>query len=229
VTSPVDQNQYRRPLLWLAAMRDSAVGIQIDLGEVDLGALAPLTIPVTPTWPTAVQGPNMPDGFLYHNEAAIQGLDAARFMTAMIFVGLPGFYITNPNLMAPPGSDFNWLDHGHVIDAACLLWYQFAVKQLSRGVRVNGPGVAAPLVPGGIVQQDRLALQNQGTQFIRNVLTPGKVVSDVYVTIPGTDNLLSTATLTTTVSVIPLGKIKVINTTVTFVNPATQAVTASGQ
>lgn len=224
VQSPIDQVQYRRPLSWLAAVRNSENAIQIDLGRVADGALAPVTLPSTPTWPPAITNPvtgsgaGTGDGFLYHNEAANPSLDAARFMTALTYIGFPGFYITDPQLMAPPGSDFNELEHGLVIDAACLVWYLYATQQLRSGVRVNK-------TTGFIYETDRQQIQMAGTQALRNVLTPGNVVTDVYVTLSASDPILSTSTISATVSVIPLGLIEVINTTVTFVNPALQAVT----
>lgn len=220
VPSPVDGVQYRRPLTWLAAVRNSENAIQVDLGRVSDGALAPVALPNLPTWPPALTSSvfgGTGDGFLYHNESAVPSLDAARFMTATTYVGFPGIYITDPQLMAPPGSDFNELEHGLVIDAACLVWYLFATTKLRSGVRVNKK-------TGFIYETDRQTLQTAGTQALRNILTPGNVVTDVYVTINATDPILSTSTLNATVSVIPLGLIEIINTVVTFVNPALAAV-----
>lgn len=223
VTSPVDNANYRRPLTWLAAVRNAENAIQVDLGRVEDGALAPVSLPSQPTWPPAITTPitggsaGCGDGFLYHNEAAVPSLDAARFMTALQYVGFPGFYITDPQLMALPGSDFNELEHGLVIDAACLIWYLFATQKLRSGVRVNK-------ATGFIYETDRQQIQMAGTQALRNVLTPGNVVTDVYVTLSATDPILTNSTLSATVSVIPLGLIVVVNTLVTFVNPALQAV-----
>ena len=218
IPSPVDQVQYRRPGMWDLAVRDSSAAIQVDLGRVSDGPMAPLTIPSIVTWPPNVPGPGPnADGFLYHDEALTPSLDAARFATFMQYIGFPGFYCTAPNLMAPPGSDFNLLEHGHVIDAACLVWYLFATTKLRSGVRVQGANGANP---GHILPQDQQDLQNRGTQALRNILTPGLVVSDVYCTVLSTDNILSTNTLTTTVSVIPLGLIVTIPTTIQFINPA---------
>jgi hypothetical protein len=214
ITSPVDQCQYRRPCSWLAAVEDAQQAIQVDLGRVSNGALAPLTLPTVPTWPPAIQNPagGSGDGFLYHDENKNPSLDAARFLTLRTYTGFPGMYITSPNVMAPPGSDFNLLQNGHVIDAACLIWYLFATLRLRSGVRVGSNGFILP--------KDQQSLQIQGTQALRNILTPGSVVSNVYVTVSGTDNILSTQTLTTQVNVIPLGLITVIKSTITFVNPA---------
>lgn len=217
VTSPVDQVQYRRPAMWPMAVRDSAVAIQVDLGRVSDGAMAPLVLPTLVTWPPNKPGPGPnADGFLYHDEALTPGLDAARFATMMQYIGFPGFYNTAPNLMAPPGSDFNLLEHGHVIDAACLVWYLYATTKLRSGVRIQG---ASGSLPGCILEQDRQALQNLGTRALRNILTPGNVVSDVFCIVSATDNLLSTSTLTTSVVVVPLGLIVQIKTNVLFSNP----------
>ena len=216
--SPIDQVQYRRPLSWSAAQRDSAVAIQVDLGRVADGALPQLVIPTkTSGWPFGTPNANSADGFNYHDESVTPGLDAARFLTAWSLTGLPGFFIKNPNLMAPPGSDFNWLQHGHVIDVACAVWYLFAVKLLSSAVRVNK-------TTGFILEQDAQAIEMSGTATLRNALLAPGAVSDVFATVSRTDNILATSTITTTVSVIPLGYVKSINTQITFVNPATQAV-----
>ena len=138
--SAVDQSQYRRSLLWAAAVRDSAVAIQVDLGRVSDGSLAGITLPTSP------------DGYIYHDESANPGLDASRFTSAWSIVGLPGLYIKNPNLMAPVGSDFTLLQHGQVIDAATFAAYYFFVKRLSSSVRVNA-------TTGFILAQDAQTLQ----------------------------------------------------------------------
>lgn len=216
--SPIDQVQYRRPLSWSAAQRDSAVAIQVDLGRVRDGALPQMVIPTkTSGWPFGIPNANSADGFIYHDESVNPGLDAARFLTAWSLTGLPGFFIKNPNLMAPPGSDFNWLQHGHVIDVACAIWYLFAVRLLSDSVRVNK-------TTGFILEQDAQAIELSGTAQERNALLAPGAVSDVFVTVSRTDNILSTSTITTTVSVVPLGYVKSVNTVISFINPALQAV-----
>jgi len=213
VTSPIDGSRYRRPASWLAAVRNAQVAIQVDLGRVDDGALAPVTIPTTKTWPAPTSATGSSDGFIYHDEAKTPGLDAARFMTCITYPGFPGFYITDPQMMAPPGSDFQDLDHGLVIDAATLTWYMFATKRLRSGVRVNK-------TTGYIYEVDRQQLEREGTQALRDVLTPGNVCTDVYVTISASDNILFTESITATVNVIPLGKLVAITTTIRYLNPA---------
>ncbi len=205
--SAIDQSQYRRPLMFGAADRDAAVAIQVDLGRVSDGPLANLTLPTSP------------DGYIYHDESINPGLDAARFLSAWSIIGLPGLYIKNPNLMAPPGSDFTLLQHGAVIDAASLTSYQYFVKKLSSSVRVNK-------TTGFILQQDANTLQQGATSALQTAL--GNAVSSVVCIVGTTDNILSTNTITVTVQVIPLGYLKAINITITFVNPALQVVQLPG-
>jgi Protein of unknown function (DUF2586) len=207
VISPYSQTQFRRSLLWCAAARDSQVAIQVDLGRVSDGALANLVLPTTP------------DGYIYHDENVNPGLDAARFLTARGFLNRPGLFITNPNLMCPPGSDFNWLQHGHVIDGACLIAYNYFIEQLSSSVRVGSNGY--------ILKQDALGLQYGCNAQLANGLTNAGAVSSATCVVSQTDLILSTATLTVTVSVVPLGYLKTINVTITFVNPAVVQVSAN--
>jgi hypothetical protein len=203
--SPISSVQYRRPLLWGAGARDSAVSLEVDLGEVDLGSI-PMVLPSTP------------DGFIYHDESVISGLDSSRFMSMWSLQGLPGLYVKNPNLMAQPGSDFKWLQYGHVVDAACVVAYQFFVLQLSKKVRVNA-------ATGSILAQDANKLQAACNAKLSAALL-GKVSPAIGTTpnpstiVDQTNNILSTQQLNVTISIVPLAYPKVISVTITFLNPA---------
>ena len=212
--SPISSVQYRRPLLWGAGARDASVSLQIDLGEVDLGSI-PMVLPSTP------------DGFIYHDESLNAGLDGARFMSMWSIAGLPGLYVKNPNLMAPPGSDFKWLQYGHVIDAACVTAYLFFVKQLSKPIRVNA-------ATGTILAQDASKLQAQSNAAL-NASLGGKVSPAAGSTpnpstiIDQTTNILATQALNVTIYIVPLAYPKIINVTLTFLNPAlVQVANAAG-
>lgn len=211
--SPISSSQFRRPLLWGAGARDSLVSLEIDLGEVDLGAI-PMVLPTTP------------DGFIYHDESIVSGLDGARFMSMWSIQGLPGLYIKNPNLMAQPGSDFKWLQYGHVVDASCVVAYQFFSKQLSKPVRVD-------INTGHILQQDALRLQAQ-SDAAQSAALLGKVSpSDGKTPNPQTivdqsTNILSTQTLNVQINIVPLAYPKVITVTIGFKNPALVQVAAGG-
>lgn len=203
--SPYTSTQFRRPLLWQTAARDSAVAIQVDLGRVSDGSLANTPRPVSP------------DGFVYHDEAVNSGLDAARYITVWSLLNRPGFFIKNPNLLVQPGSDFNWLQHAHVIDAACLVSYDYFVEKLSDSVRVNAS-------TGFILPQDAMVLQNGCNGALATALTNQGAVSSATCTVSQTDNILSTSTLTVTVKIVPLGYLKAIDITLSFTNPAIVAV-----
>jgi hypothetical protein len=177
------------------------------LGRVSDGALSQLTLPTSP------------DGYVYHDESVNPGLDAARFLSAWSIITLPGLYILNPNLMAPPGSDFTLLQHGAVIDAASLVAYTFFVKRLSSSVRVNA-------TTGFILKQDAQTLQQGCNEALANAL--GNAVSSAQCIVGTTDNILSTSTITVLIQIIPLGYLKTVNVTIEFVNPALQPVQVPG-
>jgi hypothetical protein len=198
--SPISQTQFRRPLLFGAAVRDSAVAIQVDLGRVSDGAI-PLFLPATP------------DGYIYHDESQLSGLDAARFMSMWSLAGFPGLYIKNPNSMATPGSDFKWLQYGHVVDAASVIAYLYFTKQLSSGVRVDSK-------TGFILPADQAALQQGCNRRLLNGLTNAGAVSSATCVVNGQTNILSTQQLLVTLSIVPLAYLKSIVVTITFLNPA---------
>lgn len=203
--SPLSQTQFRRPLLWQAAARDAAVQIQVDLGRVKDGSLANMPLP------------SKADGYIYHDESVNPGLDAARFLTAYSVAGKPGLFVTNPNLMAPPGSDFNWLQHGAVMDEACILALNYFVNELSDSVRVNA-------TTGQILAQDAQHLQNQMNYVLYANMVSTNQISAGSCVIVTTNNILTTAQLIVTINIVPLGYIKSVAITLTFQNPAIQAV-----
>jgi hypothetical protein len=202
VISAYTQSQIRRPLSWLAAMRDSANTIATKWGAGILGALQ--NMPNSP--------PPVADGFIYHDEYVNPGLDAARFITVQSRSPKPGFYIANDNLMAPAGSDFNWFVHGHVIDAACLIGVNFFTGYLSNSVRVNAAGNILPI--------DALDIQTRANSALANGLTNVGQVSSATCVVSLTDAILQTATLTVQFNIQPLGYLNTINLTVTFTNVA---------
>jgi hypothetical protein len=204
VIDPFTQSQMRSSLLYCASGRDAAVLPSTDLGEVDLGALPNVVLPSAPD--SFAKGK-----FFYHDEDQNPGLDAARFMSSWQLVGFPGIYIMNSNLMAPPGSDFNWLQHGHVIDEASYIVYQFFTLNLSRPVRVSAK-------TGFILPQDRGRLQSGCQALLNNGL--GNQTSAIIVSVSQTDNILSTATLTVNIYVVPFGYLKSINSNLSLLNPA---------
>jgi hypothetical protein len=211
-SSPIDGVNYRRPLLFAAGVRDSVVAISVDLARVKDGPLAPLVIPTLPDaqWSPAGQ-------FIYHDEYSDPGLDGARFITATSIPGFPGMYITNPNLMAQPSSDFELLQFGHVIDKFCKILYAFFANELSDSVRVSSS-------TGFILDADASNLEHQCQAAIdAGLVSPGDV-SAASVAITRNNNILSTKELIVTGLVVPLAYLKSIPITVAFQNPTIQQV-----
>jgi hypothetical protein len=202
IISPFSQSQFRTPLSWLCAARDSSNTIATKWGAGSLGALG--NMPNSP--------PPVADGFIYHDEYVNPGLDAARFVTCQSRTPKPGFYIANDNLMAPAGSDFNWYVHGHVIDASCLVGVDFFTTELADSVRVNSDGNILPI--------DANDLQTRANSALANALTNAGQVSSATCVVSLTDNILQTATLSVTFKIQPLGYLDTIDLTITFVNVA---------
>jgi hypothetical protein len=203
--SSVTQSQIRRPLLWQVAKKLAGNAIQVDLGRVADGSIPSLTLP------------SAKDAYVYHDESVNPGLDGARYITAWSVIGRPGLYIKNGNLMAPPGSDFHWIQIGAVVDAACVTWYNYAAPLQGSSVRVNPK-------TGFILEADARKIEIGGQAAESDsLITPG-AVSNTTVTLSRTDNILSTSTINATIAIVPLGYIKAIVTTVQLVNPAISAV-----
>lgn len=203
VVSPYTQTQYRRPASWVAAARDAQTLVGQDISAVALGAVK------------ALAAPTIADGFIYYDAQANPALDSARFLTLQNIYGLPGWYITNSNMMAAPGTDFTILPYCEVVDEACYTAYQFFVQKLGGSVRVSA-------ATGYILPADANDLDSRSTATLQNVLGAG--VSSVYCKVNRTNNILSSKTLEATVGIVPLGYINVINVTMTLVNPALVAV-----
>src|SRR6185312_5144121 len=80
---------------------------------------------------------------LYRDEAsATFSLDAQRFTTLTTFKGVDGYFITNGNLMAPAGSDFNLIQYRRIVDRVCSVTYQRLVRILQQDPdgSDSGPG-----------------------------------------------------------------------------------------
>lgn len=199
--SPVDSTQMRRPLSWFAAGRDADVAISVDLGRVADGPLTPMTIPATP------------DGFIYHNEAVNPGLDGSRFISATTIPGKVGFYIVNPNTMAASGSDLNWLQMRHVLNALTVILYNFFTNELSSSVRVSS-------TTGYILPQDANSLEQRCNAEINAGLVNTGDVSAASISVTRNNNILSTHQLIVTGTIVPLAYLKTISVTIQFNNPA---------
>src|SRR5258708_12760155 len=121
----------RRSAAWAAAARQVAIPPQRMSSRVKDGSLTQIV----------VDAANDPlDGFLYHDDGSQGPLDTARFGALRTRKGNPGYFVSHPNLMSPPGSDFNWLPKGVVIAVACQLANHTAAQLIHPHIRINPNG-----------------------------------------------------------------------------------------
>jgi hypothetical protein len=186
----------------LAAIRAATVQVSRDLAFVGDGPLRPYTNASASDWTPA-------PGKFVHNEDTIPGLNSNRFMTIRSFVGLNGAYVTNPNMMSGPTSDYDLLQFGRIADAVAFNTNNFFTQQLSRDVLLNPTN-------GRILEKEAKSLE-QGNDSANQELLSNQDVSALRTIVSRADNILTTRTLTVTVKIVPKGYLKTIDVTITFV------------
>lgn len=150
---------------------------------------------------------------LYRDEQKTQFLDAQRFTTMRTLPGRPGYFITNGNMMASPGSDFNLVQRRRVMDAACRITRQAELPYLNGSVRINPSN-------GFIDERDAQQFEAEvNGQLKAGVVATGDA-SASSVVVNRSANILSTSILPVTVRIVPLGYMKQISTSIGFTNPA---------
>jgi hypothetical protein len=196
IPSAISSSFQVRSVAWLAVRKAMTSTIHTDIAET--------TQPLT--------GIQDITGFtvVYHDEQRVQGLDAARFITMRTITGRVGYFITNPNTMAPSGSDFNLLQYLLVMNVACATTRQYFLTALNRPVRVDP-------TTGHILEKDALGLQAGNDAALSNALFAPGHISANQTQVARDDNILSTKTLTVNVFIVPLGYAKFINVTIGFV------------
>jgi hypothetical protein len=188
----------QRPAAWLVMARLVSTVAHIDAAQVNLGPLG-----------------NVLD-VNYDARIDTGDLNAARFITLRSFVGLQGFYCTNPNLMSPAGSDYSLMQYGRVMDKICRVTRGYFLQALSSSVRLNP-------ATGFILEKDAQSLEQGNDAALRATVIADGDVSSVRTIVSRVDNILSTQVLTVQVQAIPLGYLKTIDVTLSFINPAATA------
>lgn len=143
------------------------------------------------------------------------GLDSQRFVTVRTYVGLSGFYVTNWPLMSSVTSDFKYIQHGQVIDAAAKLARIALLPWLSRNLPIKSDGT------GQLTEPTWQAIDADADSAVRaGVIQPGHA-TDCEVKGVRTDNVLSTETIRVKLSVLPFTYPKSIQLTVGFTRQIT--------
>lgn len=194
--------RYRRSLAWALACRQVQIPPQRHAGRVSDGSLS--NVVVDPTSDPI-------DGFIYHDERINPGLQVARFTSARTRIGLPGFYIVNPNTMAPAGSVFSLLPLGNVMDIACSIIHQVGQQIINSDVRVNPNGT--------IYENEARSIENTLLGAINVNMTAVSMISSATVAVDRSVNVLATSTVKVTVSIVARGYVLEEDVTVGFQNP----------
>jgi hypothetical protein len=135
-----------RSIGWLGAVRAAQVAISRDLGAREDGPLCPFAsqstggVPMTKPVASSVNPLPLPTGFFIHDEALVPGLNTDQFMTIMSEVGLPGYYMTNPNIMSGPISDYSLLQFRRTSCEVARLTNIRFTQYLSGDILLNAEG-----------------------------------------------------------------------------------------
>lgn len=193
---------YRRPLGWALDVRESAIPPQRHAGRVLDGSLGNIIINATSD-PT--------DGFIYHDERINPGLTGARLCAAKTRIGKQGFFIDQPNLLAPTGSTFTLLPYGNVLDIACDIAFQEAEELIDSDLRVNPNGT--------LYVNDALAIQNTILAALNTNMTAVGMISGASVIVNQTNNVLVTGNVEITISILRNGYVLSVTIQIGFASP----------
>jgi hypothetical protein len=128
-----------------------------------------------------------------------------------------GFYVTNGFLKSAIGSDFNYLDWGFTIDEACTVIQRVQNTWKLRKVRVlaDGTGRIDPR-DARILEQEVLSALNAALRQPRTIEGFTGHVSDLSYTIDRETDVLSTKTIRSSASLVPLAPVEGVTTDIGF-------------
>lgn len=201
LTSSVSGRKYRRPVAFAIAAREASVSEEVNTADVNLGALAGVSI---------TDDNGNPDE---HDESVFPGLDDSRACVLRTWDGLQGVYVNRPRLLSPEGSDFQLLPHRRVMNLAHEALRGYFLRRLNRPVRVDKQ-------TGFILESDAQEIEAGARAAMRGALLAKPKASEVEFALSRTDNLLSTKTMTGQARVVPLAYPEFIELEVGFMNPA---------
>lgn len=194
-----------RSIGWLAAVRAALVAISRDLGAREDGALCSYGV-------TASDGPivskptiALPDGLFIHDEALVPGLNTEQFMTIMSEVGLPGYYVTNPNIMCGPVSDYNLLQFRRITCEVARLTNVYFTLVLSGDILLNPQGL--------ILQKEANKWQDGNNQALQGLVT-NQNVSSLGTIVTTTANIINNEPIPVTARWQPKGYPKIFDVTI---------------
>lgn len=204
--SPVNGIIQSRSFALAVFARALSVDIGIDPAWVELGSLQNCSITDDRQSP------------IYHDEELYPGADDLRFTAARSIASRPGVYINNARVFSNPTSDYQFVQHARVINAACETAYQALLPSLSRAILTDR-------TTGFILETEAKAIEAVVNGKLEAVLRNGAQprCSSVEFILSRTDNILSTFTLKGQVKVQFNGYAKTFIIDVGATNPALRA------
>jgi hypothetical protein len=156
-----------------------------------------------------------------HDEFQTETMDEAKFSTLRTWEGAAGFFIEGARYKSPAGSDFEFWQHGRIMDAACKTVFEAQAQFHSVEFRTKPDGSLDPADAARVEKEvdPRLeavigrGVQNTGPKNASGL--PGHV-SDFAYRVSRTEKMLQTKTLATEVAIRPLGYAKFITTSLGF-------------
>lgn len=192
--------RYRRPLAWTWAARQVAIPPQRHAGRVKDGALSFIVV-------DPVNDPK--DGFIYHDDALTPGLDVARFTSARTRRKKgAAFYISQPRLMSPAGSDFDLFPKGLVMDIACDITHDVGQDEINDDLRLTAAGTLYP--------PDAATIGGAIDTALKNDMVAVGMISDKRVVVDTTSNIAQTNTVNIAITIEGKGYVLQENVTVGF-------------
>lgn len=151
------------------------------------------------------------------------GLNDAKRGTLRTYPNLVGFYLTNCCLASGVGSDFEFWQHGRIMDQACKVVSEQHSLLISSSViaKSDGTGSLTEFSAQAIEKKVQRALDNVIGSAIRGIgptAIDGTIghVSDIRYQVDRTNNVLSTKTLIATIAIVPRGYLKTLTATLSF-------------
>lgn len=206
-SSVVSGRRYRRPISMVVAARQSAVTEEVNIADVNLGALTGVTI--------RDSNGNVDQ----HDEAVNPGLDDLRLITLRTYNEVQGVYVTRPLMFTAAGSDFDIVPKRLVMNTAEEVLRAFFIRRLNAPVIVDKR-------TGYILESQALEIEAGATAALRSAIGAKPMASGWTVSISRTDNILSTKTMTVTARIVPLAYPEQINLEFGFSNPVNQVLAA---
>lgn len=159
-----------------------------------------------------------------HNEFTDEaGLDAVKIGTMRTYSNTTGFFLTNVWLKSPVGSDFEFFQHGKIMDEACTVVAQFHQTLIASNfdVKNDGTGAYTEAEAQGIEKRCQRRLDQvigSAARKIGPVRIGGKIghVSEVRYQVDRAQNVLSTKIHQSSIALVPLSYPKIFNATFSF-------------